>query len=81
MIGIEFDQVKQERKPFADIFKVGSILSQSLMEENLVCRGGHGAVILAMVPPLTLTEAQADEIVVRLERGVHRFRENLEPMA
>ena len=71
MIGIEFDQVRQERKPFPDLPRVNSLLSQSLLEENLICRSGHGAVIVAIVPPLTLTETQADEIVNRLERGVH----------
>lgn len=73
MIGIEFDRVKEQRKPFADVSGVSSMLSRSLFEENLICRSGHGAVIVAMAPPLTLTEAQADEIVNRLERGVHRF--------
>jgi L-2,4-diaminobutyrate transaminase len=73
MIGIEFDQDRTTRKPFADVAGVGGRLSQACLDEGLIVRGGHGRVVAALAPPLILSLEDADEIVERLQRAVKKF--------
>jgi L-2,4-diaminobutyrate transaminase len=73
IIGVEFDQDVAQRKPFDDPARVAGMLSQACWDEKLIVRGGHGRVVACFAPPLTLTMAEADEIVARFEKAVARF--------
>jgi L-2,4-diaminobutyrate transaminase len=73
LIGIEFDADPSTRRPFDNPTRAGALLSDAFLQERLFVRGGHGRVLVALAPPLVLSRAEADELVNRLERAVHRF--------
>lgn len=73
MIGVEFDKDKSARTGFDDPAIVGSLLGRAALAERLIVRGGHGRVLAALAPSLTITRDDADEIVDRFEKTVHRF--------
>ncbi len=77
MIGVEFDADPEIRRPFSDVASVGGLLSQACLDEGLIVRGGHGRVVAAIAPPLTLSREQADEIVLRVKRAVPKFAKAL----
>ncbi|WP_051888104.1 aspartate aminotransferase family protein [Caballeronia sordidicola] len=77
MIGVEFDAVPEIRRAFSDIASVGGLLSQACLDEGLIVRGGHGRVIAAIAPPLTLTTEQADQIVLCVKRAAPKFAKAL----
>ncbi len=73
MCGVELDADKATHKPFENSLAVGSLFNSCCWEEGLIVRGGHGKVMAALAPPLTLTPAEADELVTRLGRGIERL--------
>jgi L-2,4-diaminobutyrate transaminase len=73
MCGVELDSDKATHGPFADPLAVGSLFNACCWEAGLVVRGGYGKVMAALAPPLTLTQAEADEIVTRLDRALERL--------
>ena len=73
MCGVELDADKAARRPFEHPLAVGSLFSACCREEGLLVRGGHGKVMAALAPPLTLTHAEVDELVTRLGRGLERL--------
>jgi L-2,4-diaminobutyrate transaminase len=77
MCGVELDADKATHTPFADHQSIAGLFSNSCMEEGLMVRGGHGKVMAALAPPLTLTQSEADEIVTRLGRALDRLTEHL----
>jgi L-2,4-diaminobutyrate transaminase len=66
MCGVELDADKSAHTPFADQQGMASLLANCCWESGLMVRGGHGKVMAALAPPLTLSTDEADEIVVRL---------------
>lgn len=74
MIGVEFDEDRARRRPFADHVAASSALSAACLAEGLIVRGGQARVVAAFAPPLTLSVAQADDIVDRFDRALVRFR-------
>jgi L-2,4-diaminobutyrate transaminase len=77
MCGVELDADKRTHRPFDNAQAVGTLLGKICWAEGLMVRGGHGKAMAALAPPLILTEAQADEIVTRLQRGLDRVAELL----
>jgi L-2,4-diaminobutyrate transaminase len=77
MCGVELDADKTAQKPFDNPQAVGSLFNACCWEEGLIVRGGHGKVMAALAPPLTLTPLEADEIVTRLGRGLERLQGKL----
>lgn len=77
LIGVEFDEDRNARKPFADPTTVGSMLSKAALEEKLLIRGGHERVLAAFAPALTVTEDEIEEIAQRFARVVDRFADKL----
>jgi L-2,4-diaminobutyrate transaminase len=73
MCGVELDADKATHKPFENPLVVGSLFNACCWEEGLIVRGGHGKVMAALAPPLTLTPAEADELVTGLGRGLERL--------
>ncbi|MHB1006813.1 MAG: aminotransferase family protein [Chloroflexota bacterium] len=65
--GVEFVRDRVTRAPFADV-KPGKIVEKAAKERGLILRtGDHYA---AFAPPLTLTEAEADEMCAILDESV-----------
>lgn len=77
MVGVEFDADPEIRLPFSDVASVGGLLSQACLDEGLIVRGGHGRVVAAIAPPLTLSREQADQIVLGVKRAVPKFAKAL----
>jgi L-2,4-diaminobutyrate transaminase len=73
MCGVELDADKATHKPFENPSAVGWLFNSCCWEEGLNVRGGHGKVMAALAPPLTLTPVEADELVTRLGRGIERL--------
>jgi L-2,4-diaminobutyrate transaminase len=65
MCGLELDADKSTHTPFADQPVMASLFGNCCWESGLMVRGGHGKVMAALAPPLTLSTDEADEIVVR----------------
>jgi adenosylmethionine-8-amino-7-oxononanoate aminotransferase len=76
LCGIELDADKTTHTAFADP-AIAAILSRCCLQEGLMVRGGHGKVMAALAPPLTLTRPEADEIVTRLGSALDRLRDQL----
>ena len=66
MCGLELDADKSTHTPFANQQVMASLFGNCCWESGLMVRGGHGKVMAALAPPLTLSTDEADEIVVRL---------------
>jgi len=77
MCGVELDADKTTQKPFDNPLAIGSLFNACCWDEGLIIRGGHGKVMAAIAPPLTLTAVEADEIVTRLGRGLERLQGRL----
>ena len=78
LCGVELDLDKAARRPFENAYAIGGKLGRLCWDEGLVVRGGHGRAMACLAPPLILTQAEADEIVVRLRRAVDRLGVELE---
>jgi L-2,4-diaminobutyrate transaminase len=73
MCGVELDADKATCRPFEHPLVISSLFNACCWEEGLIVRGAHGKVMAALAPPLTLTPAEADELVTRLGRGLERL--------
>ena len=73
MCGVELDADKATHRPFENSLVIGSLFNSCCWEEGLIVRGGHGKVMAGLAPPLTLTPTEADELVIRLGRGIERL--------
>lgn len=71
--GIELVADKEERRPFAELGKVGTRAFVAAQENGLIVRA-IGDVI-ALCPPLIITESQIHELVDRLETAIDRTLE------
>lgn len=67
--GIELVADKETRKPFPPEDKIAFKAAAACLEEGLVVRALPGDTI-AVCPPLIITEAQVDELVEKLGRGL-----------
>jgi adenosylmethionine-8-amino-7-oxononanoate aminotransferase len=73
MCGVELDADKQLHRAFANPQTIGPIFINCCWQEGLMVRGGHGKVMAALAPPLTLAPVEADEIVKRIGRALDRL--------
>jgi adenosylmethionine-8-amino-7-oxononanoate aminotransferase len=77
MCGLELDADKSTHTPFADQPAMASSFGNCCWESGLMVRGGHGKVIAALAPPLTLSTDEADEIVVRLGKALDSMMQRI----
>ncbi len=73
MCGVELDEDRASHRPFPDQARMASLFNACCWDEGLIVRGGHGKVMAAMAPPLTLSRDEADETVSRLSRAMDRM--------
>lgn len=82
-VGLEFVRDRDTREAFDPSLQLHAVLKRIAMENGLLCypmggtidgrRGDH--VLLA--PPFIVSEDEIDEIVVRLQRAIHRTLESV----
>jgi L-2,4-diaminobutyrate transaminase len=77
MCGVELDADKSTHTPFSDWQGTASKFANCCLDAGLMVRGGHGKVMAALAPPLTLTRSEADEIVARLGLALDRLTDQL----
>jgi L-2,4-diaminobutyrate transaminase len=77
MCGIELDEDKASHTPFGDQPRVAALFNACCWEEGLIVRGGHGKVMAALAPPLSMTRPEADETVARMHRALARMANQL----
>lgn len=77
MCGVELDADRSTHRAFADPQMMGPHFSHCCWQEGLMVRGGHGKVMAALAPPLTLNVAEADEIVACIGRALDRFTSHI----
>jgi L-2,4-diaminobutyrate transaminase len=70
MCGLELDAHESTHTPFANQPVMAALFGNCCWESGLMVRGGHGKVMAALAPPLTLSTGEADEIVVRLGKAL-----------
>lgn len=74
--GLELAADKSARRPFDPADKMGFKVAAACLDEGLVVRAIPGDII-AVCPPLIINEAQIDELVDALRRGLDRVAETV----
>ena len=69
LLGIEFVQDRETKKPFSPDSGFGTRLDEALKEQGLILRSAGGRTI-SMGPPLCMTEGDTDEVTARLDRAI-----------
>ena len=69
---VEFVEDKDDRRFFDPARKVGPAIAAALLEEGVIGRAMPQGDILGFAPPLCLTRAEADTVVMAAERAVHK---------
>ena len=83
MVGFELVQDKVTKRPFAPTQWMSQQLATTAMEQGLIVYPLIGAVdgqagdMIKLSPPLTTTQAQADEIVTILHASLASIQANL----
>src|SRR3546814_5836203 len=66
--GIELVEERRTRKRFRNVGKVGTLCRDHCFRNDLIMRAGRDTMIFA--PPLTMVEAEIDELVARASAAV-----------
>ena len=75
-LGVELVEDKASRKPFDPKLKAAQFAAQKLIDEQLIVYPSTGTIDgiegdnFLVAPPLTTTEAEADDILERLSKGL-----------
>jgi len=77
MAALEFSPDAAQRLHFDPALKVGARVSAAALDDNLIARAMPQGDILGFAPPLTLSRAEADEIIHRTRRAVDRVTDEL----
>jgi adenosylmethionine-8-amino-7-oxononanoate aminotransferase len=83
MWGVEIVRDRRTREPYPPALKVGRAIYQACLEEGLLVypgsgtREGQDGDHFIVAPPLTITAAEIDDLVARLDRGLQRARRTL----
>ena len=83
MWGVELVRVRSTREPFPADQQVARRLYEACLEEGLLIYPGSGAREgqdgdhLLIAPPLTITRAEIDDLVARLDRGLTKLTKTL----
>ena len=75
MAGIELVADKERKVPFGAERDIAGRLAGRLLDEGMICRGMINTVCFS--PPLTITEADVEEIVDKFGRGLAAFGDEL----
>ena len=72
ILGIEFVADKASKRPFDGANKIAPKVSQAAYADGLIARPLPGGDIIAVSPPLSITEEEVDVVVQGLERALDR---------
>jgi adenosylmethionine-8-amino-7-oxononanoate aminotransferase len=67
MLSVEIVKDRTTRETFTEADGMADKLSTALFEEGILCRAGTS---INIAPPLCITEAEADDLVARLDRAL-----------
>ena len=77
LAAIEFVADPAAKTPFDPSMKVGAQLAAACVERGLISRAMPHGDILGFAPPLTITEAEVDEVVERTQQAVAAVTDKL----
>jgi adenosylmethionine-8-amino-7-oxononanoate aminotransferase len=83
MWGVELVKDRKTREPFPPALKLSRRLYDACMEEGLIIypgsgtREGQDGDHFIVAPPLTITGAEIDDLIARLDRGLTRIEASL----
>ncbi|TVQ84242.1 MAG: aminotransferase class III-fold pyridoxal phosphate-dependent enzyme [Micavibrio sp.] len=78
MAALEFVADKETKEEFDPAFMIGPRMSNAALAEGLIARAMPNQTALGLAPPLTVTQAEVDDIIGRLERAVAKVTAELQ---
>lgn len=81
MAALEFVADKNTKEAFDPALIIGPRMSNAALAEGLIARAMPNQTALGLAPPLTVTRAEVDDIIGRLERAVTKVTAELQKEA
>jgi putrescine aminotransferase len=75
LAAIELVRDKKERKFFPELGDIGTLCRNYCFNDGLICRAIRDTMVLA--PPLVISEAEVEEIIVKLKSAIDRTAKDM----